>query len=464
MVKYRILLSVILMMSLSALTVYSQPCRISDGTLPFNYDRLKKLPIHGENNEFRVLIFDDTDETAREFIRDPDHQCEWYPGWENIGPAGQYSLEYYFSNTGVSYAYKIGRDSLYYWVWGLYDPGYFFGVDCPGRPVVDLLDNIHVIWEGTGDTVHYGFSTDTLNTFAVEQSVIPPGEFIYLASSPDHYYSAAIFYNDQEDAIYKYLAEPGEAFDLTGDPEIITCTTNLNRAFDITLDFESNICMVVNVPGDWYWGDHNYWSELHGYEFLRPSADDTQDGSNYQIAFGEDLSEILIIDNDFYGHTRFYCSLDGGNSWGISNYEMVEGLYTSTTRVFSDTIPIVFCSWHSTYYNPIDKDIIFDELTDIKNDGISEPRFLTLSNYPNPFNSSTTISFTLPEAGDVRLAVYDIRGRLVNRLIDENMDVGTHTVNWDGTDSDGESISSGVYFYSLIQAEKAISNRMILLK
>ena len=88
----------------------------------------------------------------------------------------------------------------------------------------------------------------------------------------------------------------------------------------------------------------------------------------------------------------------------------------------------------------------------------------TLSNYPNPFNASTTISFGLREAENINLAVYDIVGRLVKTLIDEKMDAGEHSIIWDGEDTAGKSVASGIYFYSINIDNKVFSNRMLLLK
>ena len=87
-----------------------------------------------------------------------------------------------------------------------------------------------------------------------------------------------------------------------------------------------------------------------------------------------------------------------------------------------------------------------------------------LFNYPNPFNSSTNISFALPEAGHVKLSIYDIMGRLVNTLVNVDADAGRQTITWDGTDGSGLPVSSGIYFYTLRSGNDLKSHRMILLK
>lgn len=70
-------------------------------------------------------------------------------------------------------------------------------------------------------------------------------------------------------------------------------------------------------------------------------------------------------------------------------------------------------------------------------------------NYPNPFNPSTTIRFSLPQAGAVQLAIYNITGQEVRRLVSGAMNAGRHSVVWDGKDNSGQSVPSGIYFYRL---------------
>jgi len=76
---------------------------------------------------------------------------------------------------------------------------------------------------------------------------------------------------------------------------------------------------------------------------------------------------------------------------------------------------------------------------------------LQLSHHPNPFNPTTTLSFTLPESHPVHINIYDINGRLVRNLLNENRDQGPHEVVWNGRGDDGRMQASGLYF-SRIQA------------
>jgi hypothetical protein len=90
--------------------------------------------------------------------------------------------------------------------------------------------------------------------------------------------------------------------------------------------------------------------------------------------------------------------------------------------------------------------------------------FSLMQNYPNPFNPSTQISFALPTASDVSLAVYDLLGRQVRILVSGRVEAGVHTVVWNGTDQTGKSVTSGVYFYSIKAGDNTEIRRMVLMK
>ncbi len=85
-------------------------------------------------------------------------------------------------------------------------------------------------------------------------------------------------------------------------------------------------------------------------------------------------------------------------------------------------------------------------------------------NYPNPFNPTTNISYDLPEDGDVRLSVYNLKGQLVKQLLNKRDSLGPHTVVWDGKDSRGNKCSSGVYYYRLTTGGKSLTKKMLMLK
>lgn len=85
-------------------------------------------------------------------------------------------------------------------------------------------------------------------------------------------------------------------------------------------------------------------------------------------------------------------------------------------------------------------------------------------NYPNPFNPTTTINFALPKAGKVDVTVYNLLGQQVNNLVTGDMPAGVHSVVWDGRNQDGQSVSSGIYFYKITAGDFSQTKKMMMLK
>jgi len=88
--------------------------------------------------------------------------------------------------------------------------------------------------------------------------------------------------------------------------------------------------------------------------------------------------------------------------------------------------------------------------------------FSLSQNYPNPFNARTTIEYALPEAVQVRLAIYNSLGQMVRKLVDETQSAGYKSATWDGTDEHGRAVGSGLYFYRMDAASHRMNGRMIL--
>lgn len=85
-------------------------------------------------------------------------------------------------------------------------------------------------------------------------------------------------------------------------------------------------------------------------------------------------------------------------------------------------------------------------------------------NFPNPFNPSTTITFNLSEETNVKISIYDMTGRLTRELVDQSMAVGKRTINWDGKDDAGNSVSGGIYLYNIQAGDYSQTKKMVLMK
>ena len=86
-------------------------------------------------------------------------------------------------------------------------------------------------------------------------------------------------------------------------------------------------------------------------------------------------------------------------------------------------------------------------------------------NYPNPFNPTPTLEFTFgPQGKQVQLDVFNILGQNVTTLINEYLPPGTHQVEWNSSDHNGQKVASGVYLYKLQVGQESQTKKMLLLK
>ena len=107
--------------------------------------------------------------------------------------------------------------------------------------------------------------------------------------------------------------------------------------------------------------------------------------------------------------------------------------------------------------------LVENSVTDIAD--ISQPEEFYLSqNYPSPFNRSTKIGFRLSDFGFVNLKVYDVLGKEVATLVNEEKPAGSYEVEFSDHSDEGQNLSSGIYFYKLIAGGFVQTKKMILLR
>ena len=97
-------------------------------------------------------------------------------------------------------------------------------------------------------------------------------------------------------------------------------------------------------------------------------------------------------------------------------------------------------------------------------DSVPEIEEVYLTNYPNPFNPSTTISYNVPMAADVTLQIFNAKGQLVKTLVSGTQEQGNYSVTWNGKDNDDKAVSSGIYYSRLETAGKVFNKKMVLMK
>ncbi|MCD4817415.1 MAG: choice-of-anchor J domain-containing protein [Candidatus Cloacimonetes bacterium] len=109
-------------------------------------------------------------------------------------------------------------------------------------------------------------------------------------------------------------------------------------------------------------------------------------------------------------------------------------------------------------------EIVFEIEVDANENEINELVTKLSSNYPNPFNPETKINFSTKENGLVVVEVYNVKGQKVKTLVNDVFEVGNHSVIWSGTDNNGKSVVSGIYFYKMKSSRYTATKKMILMK
>ena len=119
-----------------------------------------------------------------------------------------------------------------------------------------------------------------------------------------------------------------------------------------------------------------------------------------------------------------------------------------------------------TLVTPLAKEVPYEmEQTYTTSHTAGLPRDFTISqNFPNPFNATTTVRYSLPENANVRLEIFNILGQKVKTLVNEPQSAGYKQVLWDGRNDQGDGVSSGVYFYRINAGKFRDVMKMSLLK
>jgi len=163
----------------------------------------------------------------------------------------------------------------------------------------------------------------------------------------------------------------------------------------------------------------------------------------------------IVATRDLIGYKVY---LDGSEVAEVTetNYtfaELIDGTTyeAGVTAVYNDgsseMVSVAFT------YTPVDGD----------NNGVVAVTALN-GNYPNPFNPTTAISFSVKEAGNVLLEVYNAKGQKIKTLVKSEMEAANHVVTWNGDDNSGKKVSSGIYFYKMKTTGYTSVKKMLLIK
>ena len=166
-----------------------------------------------------------------------------------------------------------------------------------------------------------------------------------------------------------------------------------------------------------------------------------------------DAQRVLLV-----GGQQLLESRDGARTWRSIGANLEEGMTYNDVAIDPVTPSVVWAATNGGLFR-LDTD---QGITAVE-EGATAPSIFSLSpNYPNPFNPTTTIRFSLPQAGEAGLSIYNLLGQRMATLVHGVQEAGPHVLQWNGRDDAGRELASGVYFYRL-QAGAQVETRKLLL-
>jgi hypothetical protein len=97
-------------------------------------------------------------------------------------------------------------------------------------------------------------------------------------------------------------------------------------------------------------------------------------------------------------------------------------------------------------------------------DQILPDKFYVSQNYPNPFNPSTTIEIQLAETNNLIVSIFDVTGRLINTLVNNKLEAGLYSVEWNGKDQNGRLVPTGVYIIKVVSGKNNHNQKIAFVK
>jgi len=224
---------------------------------------------------------------------------------------------------------------------------------------------------------------------------------------------------------------------LTGNQGGTDATRNLTYLFEPLGNFYGIVLLGGGTP-------QNLTLVNNPYYVYSNSA--VTDANKFGLLSGAISHPIIKVLDDWSMLTSSVMSLDADGGQGTVAYALVFGRNLDDLEVNADAAIAA--------YNPVAP---ITEDTPVK-------LFRLGQNHPNPFNPTTSISFTVEKEGPVELAVYDVSGRKIRTLVRDTRGPGAHVVTWDGTDQAGSRVPSGMYFYQLVSGRDSSTGKMMLVK
>jgi len=354
-------------------------------------------------------------------------------GWTRIDTAGSI-----FEGETISYLYKDQFDRL----WALGSNIYYLSentwekIETTIVPSAITVEESNLIWFGTYYSGFYKYDFNHITK--VESDLLN--------------YEINVITIDKKNNKWIGMDDGGELVKMNDSSIVkISHPDFLNFPINTEIPPYSVNGLIIDNEGALWISAHSIspnW-ELRKYNFANYNPLDSSwilyDSSDVGMLINTH-KRVMQIDNNN--------SLWVGTSEGLMQYDGIEFSFYSSDNsglpednvwnILIDTYGNKWLSGYPNYGIAVFNETGVVNITDVENEEFKVKNYHLLQNYPNPFNPSTTISYSLPKSGFVKLDIYDVLGSKVVNLVNEERAIGKHKIDFDAS-----HLTSGIYFYRL---------------
>ena len=224
-----------------------------------------------------------------------------------------------------------------------------------------------------------------------------------------------------------------------------------DKAYSAVENSEGEILTVVGCYENGL-GYHLFWMLNSTGDTLW--IDNSERGWNRSAHFNINSNNFLVAGGDLFQVEQF--------NYETLSSEYVPGGYDKSIVILEENL--IFFSRVIWFYITVCKSDI-NGIVNISEDNIITSTSNKLSNFPNPFNPSTTIEFAIQNNSKVELTIHNIKGQKIKTLTNNEFSKGSHSIIWNGVDDEGKPVSSGVYLYKLnINSKTEAVKKCLLIK
>ena len=276
--------------------------------------------------------------------------------------------------------------------------------------------------------------------------------------------------------------------------EVITMTdyievTSATSVVLLTEDFETGIdnMTTISVVGDQVW-EHSTQYGVDGSACAKVSGytDAAHANEDWMITPALNLTGLTSVTLNFWTAMNYtgnplevFVSTDfAGNvttaTWVPLQATLSAGSWTWTESGDIDLTNYIgqtaYVAWKFTSTDAASATWEVDEIQIMGTTGtanfedVNEAKVFAVKNYPNPFNPTTNIAFTLQKDTNVEVSIYNVKGQLVKTFAEQSFKAGERSVVWNGEDNSNNTVTSGVYFYKVSTPEKSVIKKMVMIK